>query len=267
MAIDITEILETDEIASSRITINDNFTKLKDGVDALNSHVDPDTGDATVASLVIEKAATESLATVGLELQKSATVAGNLTVTGTTSVSSLTASSGVTASTGDITQTNSANKVNAYNLSSSGSVIQTGFSSAFTPAYDRDSYTTYSGTTGNLVTARKSVFLLRWTSAYDPANTADGYDIKDVRLPNTGDAGQRITICTKLDSNVTNLDGHFLLPPSGGTIVGVESGEGILLANNSSAVGSDMFYSSVELAWTGSEWLIISMHNAYIETV
>lgn len=267
MAIDITEILETDEIASSRVTINDNFTKLKDAVDAVNALVDPDTGASTLSSVVIEKAANESIATVGLELQKSGTVTGNFTINGTTTVGALTSSAGMTVTSGDVTQSNSTNKVSAYNLASTGSVIQTGFSGAFTPAYDRASYTTYSGTTGNLVTARKSVFLLQWTNAYDPTNTADGFDIKDVRLPNTGDSGQRIVICTKLDDNATSLDGHFLLAPTGGTIVGVESGEGILLANNSSAVGQDLYYSSVELAWTGSQWLILNMYGAYIESV
>ena len=267
MAINITEILETDEIASSRITINDNFTKLKDSVDSLNEFVDSSSGDAVLSSVVIEKAQSEATSVVGLELQKSATVAGNVSVSGSTTVNTMTSTGGITASSGDITQSNSTYKISAYNLASSGSVVQNGFADSFIAAYDSASYATVSGTTGTITTTKKSVFLLQWTSSYDPSNTADGFTIKDVRLPNTGDIGQRITICTKLNEDVTNVAGHYLLAPTGGSIVGVAAGEGILLANNSTAVGTDLYYSCVELAWTGSEWLILNMYGAYIETV
>lgn len=273
MAVNITEILETDEIASSRVTINNNFSALKSAVDTVtDEYLDIATGELTVNSVTIQKLATDPITTIGLQLENSADIDGNLGVGQTITANSLVVTNGITVSAGDINLTNSANKISSTgSLSVGGSVIQTGFANAFTPAYDEASYATVSGTTGNLVTAGSSVFLLQWTSAYDPANTADGYTIKDVRLPNTGDIGQRITIVTTLDSDVTNTDAHFLMAPIGGTILGVDSSsvgnQGILLCNNDSSVSSNLFNSCVELAWTGSQWVILNLYGAIIETM
>lgn len=273
MAVTITEILETDEIAASRVTLNNNFSALKTAVDTItDTYLDTSTGDLTVNSATIQKLATDPISTIGLQVENSADVDGNMGVGQTLTTNALVVTNGITVSGGNISLTNSANKISSTGgLSVAGSVIQTGFSNAFTPAYDEASYATVSGTTGNLVTAGSSVFLLQWTSAYDPANTADGYIIKDVRLPNTGDIGQRITIVTTLDSDVTNTDAHFLMAPVGGTILGVDSStvgnQGILLCNNDSSVSSNLFNSCVELAWTGSQWLILNLYGAIIETM
>ena len=273
MAVTITEILETDEIASSRITLNNNFSALKSAVDTItDEYLDTATGDLTVNSVTVQKLSTDPITTIGLQVQNSADVDGNLGVGQTLTTNALVVTNGITVSGGNISLTNSANKISSTGgLSVGGSVIQTGFSNAFTPAYDEASYATVSGTTGNLVTAGAGVFLLQWTSAYDPANTADGYTIKDVRLPNTGDIGQRITIVTMLDSDVTNTDAHFLMAPVGGTIIGVDSSsignQGILLCNNDAAVSSNLFNSCVELAWTGSQWLVLNLYGAIIETM
>lgn len=269
MSVTITEILETDEIAASRITINSNFSALKTGVDGItDNYINTTTGAGTLNSLTVQKLATDPLTTIGLDVENSANVEGNLGVGETATVNSLIVTSGATVSGGDIALTNSANKIStAGGLSIAGSIVQTGFSDAFIPAYDQASYATSASTTGNLVTAGASVFLLEWDNNYDPQNTADGFFIKDVKLPNTGDIGQRITIVTNLDSGTTNEDGHFLLPPTGGTILGVESSEGILLCNNDAVVGADLYNSCVELAWTGSQWLILNLYGAIIETV
>jgi hypothetical protein len=273
MAVTITEILETDEIAASRITLNNNFSALKSAVDTITgTYLDTTSGDLTVNSATVQKLSTDPYTTVGLTVENSGSVVGNLGVGQTLTTNSLVVTNGVTVSGGNISLTNSANKISTTGgLSVGGSVVQTGFSNAFTPAYDQDSYATVSGTTGNLVTAGTGVFLLQWTSAYDPANTADGYNIKDVRLPNTGDIGQRITLVTTLNSNVTNTDAHYLMAPVGGTILGVDSStvgnEGILICNNDSSVGSDLFNSCLELAWTGSQWLILNLYGATIQTM
>ena len=270
MAVPIIEILETDEIAASRVMLNNNFSALKSAVDGItDNYLDPTTGDLTVNGITVQKLATEPLTTIGLQVENSADVDGNLGVGGTLTTNAMVATAGVTVSGGNISQTNSANRIStAGALSVAGSVIQTGFSNAFVPAYDDASYATVSGTTGNLVTAGSSVFLLQWTNAYDPSNTADGYIIKDVRLPNTGDIGQRITIVTTLDSDVVNTDAHFLMAPTGGSIIGVDGAtQGILLCNNDVSVSSNLFNSCVELAWTGSQWLILNMYGAIIETM
>ena len=273
MAVTITEILETDEIASSRITINNNFSALKSAVDTItDEYLDTTTGDLTVNAVTVQKQSTDPYATIGLQVENSADIDGNLGVGQTLTTNSLVVTNGITISGGNVSLTNSANKIStAGGLSVAGSFVQSGFSNAFTPAYDNASYATVAGTTGNLVTAGSSVLLLQWTSAYDPSNTADGYNIKDVRLPNTGDIGQRITIVTTLDSDVTNTDGHYLMAPIGGTILGVDStmvgNEGILICNNSPSVGSDLFNSCVELAWTGSQWLILNLYGATIQTM
>ena len=74
-----------------------------------------------------------------------------------------------------------------------------------------------------------------------------------------------------LDSDVTNTDAHFLMAPVGGTIIGVDSSsvgnQGILLCNNDSGVSSNLFNSCVELAWTGSQWLVLNLYGAIIETM
>lgn len=273
MAVTITEILETDEIAASRITLNNNFSALKTAVDTItDEYLDPTTGDLTVNSVTVQKLSTDPLTTIGLQVENSADVDGNLGVGQTLTTNSLVVTNGITVSGGNISLTNSANRISTTGgLSVSGSIVQTGFSNAFTPAYDQASYATISGTTGNLVTAGTNVFLLQWTSEYDPANTADGYDIKDVRLPNTGDIGQRITIVTTLDSDVTNTDAHYLMAPVGGTILGVDSStvgnEGILICNNDTSAAGDLFNSCVELAWTGSQWLILNLYGATIQTM
>jgi hypothetical protein len=269
MSVTITEILETDEIASSRVTINNNFSSLKSAVDGItDNYLDPITGDLTVSSVTVEKLATDPISTIGLQVQNSADVDGNLGVGETLTANAMVATAGITVSGGNIALTNSANRITtAGGLTVAGSIVQSGFSNAFIPAYDQASYATTSGTTGNLVTAGSSVFLLQWTSAYDPSNTLDGYDIKDVRLPNTGDLGQRVTIVTNLDPAA--VDGaHFILPPTGGTILGVGSGEGILICNDDPAYngGVNILNSCVELAWTGSQWLILNLYNATIET-
>lgn len=273
MAVTITEILETDEIAASRITLNNNFSALKAAVDTVtDTYLDTTTGDLSVNSATIQKLATDPFTTVGLTVENSASIVGNLGVGQTTTTNSLVVTNGITVSGGNISLTNSANKISSTGgFSVAGSFVQPGFSNGFTPAYDEASYATVSGTTGNLVTAGSSVFLLQWTSAYDPTNTADGFTIKDVRLPNTGDIGQRITIVTTLDSDVTNTDAHYLMAPTGGTILGVDSStvgnEGILICNNDSSAGSNLFNSCVELAWTGSQWLILNMYGATIQTM
>lgn len=270
MALNVTEILETDEVASSRIIMNNNFSAVKNAVDAItDNYLDPTTGEMTVNSVTVQKQSTDPITTIGLQVENSADIDGNLSVGATLTANSIVATNGITVPGGDINLTNSANKISSSGgLSVSRAFVQTGFSNGFIPAYDQDSYATISGTTGNLVTAGSSVFLLQWTSAYDPSNTADGYTIKDVRLPNTGDIGQRITIVTTLDSNVTNTDAHYLMAPVGGTILGVDSSsvgnEGILICNNDSSVGSNLFNSCIELAWTGSQWLILNMYGATI---
>lgn len=271
MAVTITEILETDEIAASRITLNNNFSALKSAVDTItDEYLDTTTGELSVNSVTVQKLSTDPYTTIGLSVENSANVTGNLGVGQTLTTNSLVVTNGITVSGGNINLTNSANKITSSGaIAVAGSFIQNGFSNAFTPAYDEASYATISGTTGNLVTAGSSVFLLQWTSAYDPTNTADGYTIKDVRLPNTGDIGQRITLVTTLDSDVTNTDAHYLMAPIGGTILGVDStsvgNQAILICNNDSSAGNDLFNSCVELAWTGSQWLILNMYGATIE--
>jgi hypothetical protein len=269
MSVTITEILETDEIASSRITINNNFSALKTAVDTVtDNYLDTTTGDLTVNGVTVQKLSTDPYTTIGLDVENSGNIDGNLGVGQTLTTNSLVVTNGITVSGGNINLTNSANKISsAGGISVAGSYIQTGFSNAFTPAYDQDSYATTSGTTGNLVTAGSSVFLLQWTTEYDPTNTLDGYNIKDVRLPNTGDIGQRITIVTTLDSGV-NTGAHYLMAPTGGTILGVDftvGNEGILICNNDTGAGSDLFNSCVELAWTGSQWLILNLYGATIQ--
>lgn len=267
MSVTITEILETDEIAASRITINNNFSALKAGVDGItDNYINPTTGAATLKSVTVQKLATDPLTTIGLDVENSANIDGNLGVGETATINAAVVTSGLTVSGGDMSLTNSANKIStAGNFSVAGSVIQTGFSDAFIPAYDEASYATVSSTTGNLVTAGSSVFLLQWDNSYDPANTADGFIIKDVKLPNTGDIGQRITIVTNLDTGTTNTAAHFLLAPTGGTILGVSAGKGILLCNNNTSVSSNLYNSCVELAWTGSQWLILNLYGAIID--
>lgn len=269
MSVTITEILETDEIAASRVTINNNFSALKAGVDGItDNYINPTTGAATLKSVTIQKLATDPLTTIGLDVENSANIDGNLGVAGTATITTAVVTAGVTVSGGDFSLTNAANKIStAGNLSVGGSTIQTGFSDAFIPAYDEASYATVSSTTGNLVTAGSSVFLLQWDNSYDPANTADGFIIKDVKLPNTGDIGQRVTIVTNLDVGTANTDAHFLLAPTGGTILGVGAGQGILICNNDTVVAPNLYNSCVELAWTGSQWLILNLYGATIEDV
>lgn len=273
MAVTITEILETDEIAASRITLNNNFSALKSAVDTItDEYLDTNTGDLSINSVTVQKLATDPYTTIGLTVENSASVTGNLGVGQTATVNSLVVTNGITVSGGNVSLTNSANKISSTGgLSVAGSFVQTGFSNSFIPAYDEASYATASGTTGNLVTAGSSVLLLQWTSSYDPANTVNNYFIKDVRLPNTGDIGQRITIVTTLDADVTNTDAHYLMAPVGGTILGVDSStvgnEGILICNNNSSVGPNLFNSCVELAWTGSQWLILNLYGATIEAM
>jgi len=271
MSVTITEILETDEIAASRITLNNNFSALKTAVDTItDNYLDTTTGDFTANSVTVQKLSTDPFTTIGLSVENSADVDGNLGVGQTLTTNSLVVTNGITVSGGNINLTNSANKITSTGgISVSGSYIQTGFSNAFVPAYDQDSYATVSGTTGNLVTAGSSVFLLQWTNEYDPTNTADGYNIKDVRLPNTGDIGQRITIVTTLDSDVTNTAEHYLMAPTGGTILGVDSSsvgnQGILICKNDGSSSTNVFNSCVELAWTGSQWIILNLYGAIIQ--
>lgn len=267
MAVTITEILETDEIAASRVTLNTNFSALKSAVDGItDNYLNPTTGNLTVNAVTVEKLSTDPLTTIGLQVQNSADVDGNLGVGQTLTSNAIISTAGVTVSGGDIALTNSANKIStAGGLSVAGSVVQTGFSNGFIPAYDQASYATVTGTVGNLSTAGSSVFLLQWTSAYDPTTPGSTLNIKDVRLPNTGDLGQRVTFVTNLDPAAPNA-AHFILPPVGGVILGVSAGQGILICNDDPAYnsGNNIINSCVELAWTGSQWLILNLQGATI---
>jgi len=114
MSVIITEILETDEIAASRITINSNFSALKAGVDGItNSYINTSTGEATLNSVTVQKLATDPLTTIGLDVESSGSIMGNLGVGETATIKTAVVTTGLTVSGGDISLTNSANKISS----------------------------------------------------------------------------------------------------------------------------------------------------------
>jgi hypothetical protein len=87
--INLTEILGSDNIAGSRITINDNFKKLANGVNTIETYLDTvfsPGGYLTIGGILIKKY-TNSLSTNIFTCEASGQVNGNLTLAGALAVS------------------------------------------------------------------------------------------------------------------------------------------------------------------------------------
>jgi len=82
MAISITQLLGTDNVALSRLTINANFNALKAGYDAMATLLNPDLSSLNVKSIQVDNTASSLSATI-FSVSKGASILGNLTV-GTT---------------------------------------------------------------------------------------------------------------------------------------------------------------------------------------
>ncbi len=99
--INLTEILGSDNIAGSRITINDNFKKLANSVNTIETYLDTvfsPGGYLTIGGILIKKY-TNSLSTNIFTCEASGQVNGNLTIAGTLSGGSATFSNSVTIGT------------------------------------------------------------------------------------------------------------------------------------------------------------------------
>lgn len=79
--ISVTQILGTDSIAGSRITINNNFSVLKDAINTLETFLNPNVsgGDLNIGNIVIKKLSNPVTSTL-LNCEASALIQGNFNV-------------------------------------------------------------------------------------------------------------------------------------------------------------------------------------------
>ena len=135
MAVTITQIQPSDAIASSRLTINSNFSALKAGIDSVQLLLNPTTATLSgVKSIAVNDAAvslTQNIFTVG----KGSSLLGNV-IMGTTGASTsvtINGTGGLIISQGTITSANITNVgiLSTSSLSVSGENRQPGVATAF----------------------------------------------------------------------------------------------------------------------------------------
>ena len=213
-AITITEILGGDNIAGSRLTINDNFKKLANGLNTVETFLNtsPAGGSLNIGNLQVLKYSQADTATL-FSCQASGSFAGNLTVTKDISASQsvnaaldLTASRNITfdgTATGGGSLTSSvSSKFNGQFGSTQMYAAQTG-SAAVNP----QSLTQTGNTTRNITSVDGYRVLRVDLSTYNSAQTANNCDT--VILPAVAAANQGQILTIIVDTKSTNAMTNF----------------------------------------------------------
>ena len=262
MAVTIEEILATDEIASSRLTINENFAALKDAIDTItDSYINEDTGEITASSMTLARGSEPTTTTI-LTVEASQSIGGDLAVTGSTALNDLTVNSGIEVDAGNVKFNDvSGTFTNLSVLKQSSAIAFSGLNSTFInaslpSAWDSLTTLSASGTNAVLSVTKKNFIMLDFSS-YDGGTN----NILTVQLPAGSILGQHLYIVSKIGSS----NGVHLLKP---TIVSSTANiAGLITSEAVSLVAGTRDYRVVELGWTGSQWIILNLQGATIVTI
>jgi len=248
MAISITQLLGTDNVALSRLTINANFNALKAGYDAMATLLNPDLSSLNVKSIQVDNTASSLSATI-FSVSKGASILGNLTVgtTGQATTVTVNGTGGVNISNASLILTNGnlalSNAASLFstagNLSVSGGLRLPGLTTSQSNAVTLAA----SGTTIDVTTPEhnKYVFLSNGsTAAATPLSCAIG----------TGAAGQVLEI-------------FHVLGPSGPS--------SITTTNFSGITGDIIFHANgdkIKCIFEGGSWhLVEAIPAQYVSSI
>jgi hypothetical protein len=247
MAITLQTILATNSFSASRTIINNNFTAVKTSIDSLEGYLSSSTGALSVTSAYVERGS-NPIATTLLTCEASGVFGGNLSVNGTSGLTStsITASTGITVTGGDVMLTNASNKLDiSGKLVLDGEIVHKDFGNSFIEAANPASYANVNGTQATLAVTGVHSILLDFTSWNGTTN-----NIISVELPVGNTTGQTLEIIVK-----TGVVSNVFI-------------DNVNIANLSTQTiqfsNSPYDFQSVQLRWTGTQWIITNVFGAVI---
>jgi len=226
MSIQVKSIIGKDTIASSRTTINENFTALANAIDTVSTIVDTDTNTLqSIKSLTLVDGTTNTPNpnSINLKTNASAVIDGHLTVGNTIKATSaeLSKASGVALkiNAGDVNLLSAESTIKNYGgIENQGKFVNTGLSSTFTA----NALASYSGGEGGVnyyevdgsetighISATKSSAILMDFSGWDGGNATK--NVRRVKLLTTNiQNGHTLKLIFILNTSLEGYNGVFI---------------------------------------------------------
>ena len=165
MAITITTISIRDNLGQLHVVLNSNFSALKDGIESIESKINPATGNLSVSNATFQKGA-RSTATEIVINEASERIKGDLSIEGTTSLQNVSVSnaSTVTVNSGTLNLIGDASNMLIEGTSTfDGNVILKNYGASALDASEVDTYVSVSSNIGTLDISGKHAIILDFT--------------------------------------------------------------------------------------------------------
>lgn len=250
MPITITNISENDNMSKSRTDINNNFENLKEGIEDIESAVNPSTGNLSVSNAVFKKGS-RSVSTEIVTNEGSERIHGTLSVEGTSTLDDV-----VITNTSNVTITSGNLNINGANSSVTiegttfvdGNIVMKGYGEATLDGSNTGTYTEVTSNVGVLDIIGKSVIKLDFSNYSSSANVENTNDVTEFKIPTGTYQGQVLEILVHAGSSSGSP--HTL---SSDNIASLTSSESIEFSSDNG---------HVSLRYMGNSWIITGMFNA-----
>lgn len=249
MSVTITTINSNDSLGSSRVTINGNFTNLKNYITSLETYLTT-SGNANVVNLTVSKGA-RSLATEIATIQASERVKGNHIVEGYSSTANLVASKATV--NGNLTiKGNSSILTSEGDLILKRKIIMNNMADTALVASNIGTYTSVASNVGLLNLNNKHALILDFSNYSASANVENTNTVQDFKLPAGSSSGQTLKLIVK--ANSSSGKPHNLLSNN---IASLSSTQKIAFQED---------YGVVNFVYIGNVWIIESIYKANVTT-
>lgn len=252
MAITITTISVRDNLGKLHTVLNSNFTALKDGIESIESKLNPTTGNLAVSNGTFQKGA-RSISTEIVTNEASERIKGNFNVEGTTTLDDVVISNAATVNMNSaiVTLAGAASSFTVEGtVSYDGPVIFKDYSVSSLDASNVGTFVSVSSNIGTLDISGKHAMILDFTNYSASANVLNTNDVKDIILQTGTQQGQSLSLI--INASASTGKPHKIK------------------SNNISSLGVSQSiefqedYGFVDLVYVGSKWVVKNIFKGNI---
>lgn len=252
MAITITTISIRDNLGKLHTTLNNNFTALKDGIEAIEGKVNPTTGNLAISNATFQKGA-RSISTEIVTNEASERIKGDLTIEGDTTLEGITVGSGssVALNSGNLTLNGAASNFILEGIARyDGPVVYKDYGDTALDASNVGTFVSVSSNIGTLDISGSHAKILDFTNYSASANVLNTNDVKDVLIQNGSYQGQTLTLIVNAGDSTGKP--HKI---KSNNISSISTSQNIEFQEN---------YGVLDLVYVGSNWIIKNLFKGNI---
>lgn len=252
MAITITTINARDNLGKFHITLNNNFTALKDGVESIEAKLNPTTGNLAVSNATFQKGV-RSVSTEIVTNEASERIKGDLTVEGDTTLEGVTLgnAAALTLNSGTLTLSGENSDFVAEGIARfDGPIVLKDYGATALDASNTGTYVSVSSNIGTLDISGTHSMILDFTNYSASANVLNTNDVKDVLLQTGSYQGQSLTLI--INANASTGKPHKI---KSNNIASIKTTQNIEFQED---------YGVLDLVYVGSSWVIKNLFKGNI---